>query len=163
MDYIAHHGIKGQKWGVRRYQNPDGTLTDEGRRKYGFGRGRMDIVSKNTASRIKKGARTGAAIGAAYGAAARTVGAVSLAAKLTSLGLVTGVNPVALAGAAAVTALSVGAGGAVLGGTVGAIVGSAETSSGRRYIEKFDKGLDEFEKNDFSKMIDEQSKSRNKR
>lgn len=34
--YLAHHGIKGQKWGVRRYQNPDGTLTDEGRRRYGY-------------------------------------------------------------------------------------------------------------------------------
>ncbi len=32
--YLAHHGIKGQKWGVRRYQNPDGTLTDEGRKRY---------------------------------------------------------------------------------------------------------------------------------
>jgi len=36
MDYLAHHGIKGQKWGVRRYQNPDGTLTSEGRIHYGL-------------------------------------------------------------------------------------------------------------------------------
>lgn len=32
---IYHHGIKGQRWGVRRYQNPDGSLTPEGRRHYG--------------------------------------------------------------------------------------------------------------------------------
>ena len=34
MDYIAHHGVKGQKWGVRRYQNSDGTLTEEGKAHY---------------------------------------------------------------------------------------------------------------------------------
>ena len=34
VDYIAHHGIKGQKWGVRRFQNPDGSLTDAGRQRY---------------------------------------------------------------------------------------------------------------------------------
>lgn len=33
-DYLAHHGIKGQKWGIRRYQNPNGTLTALGRERY---------------------------------------------------------------------------------------------------------------------------------
>lgn len=33
-DELYHHGIKGQKWGVRRYQNPDGTLTPAGKKKY---------------------------------------------------------------------------------------------------------------------------------
>lgn len=32
--YLAHHGIKGMRWGIRRYQNPDGTLTDAGRKRY---------------------------------------------------------------------------------------------------------------------------------
>ena len=32
---LYHHGIKGQKWGIRRYQNPDGTLTALGRKRQG--------------------------------------------------------------------------------------------------------------------------------
>ena len=32
-----HYGVTGQKWGVRRYQNPDGSLTPEGRQHYGLG------------------------------------------------------------------------------------------------------------------------------
>lgn len=35
-DFLMHHGIKGQKWGVRRYQNSDGSLTDEGRERYRY-------------------------------------------------------------------------------------------------------------------------------
>lgn len=34
MTYLVHHGIVGQKWGVRRYQNEDGSLTEEGRKRY---------------------------------------------------------------------------------------------------------------------------------
>lgn len=32
--YLQHHGIEGQQWGVRRFQNEDGTLTPEGRERY---------------------------------------------------------------------------------------------------------------------------------
>lgn len=32
--YLAHHGVKGMKWGVRRYQNPDGSLTAKGKKRY---------------------------------------------------------------------------------------------------------------------------------
>ena len=33
--YLIHYGIKGQKWGIRRYQNPDGSLTTAGKIRYG--------------------------------------------------------------------------------------------------------------------------------
>lgn len=34
QNYIIHSGIKGQKWGIRRYQNEDGTLTEAGKARY---------------------------------------------------------------------------------------------------------------------------------
>lgn len=33
-DYLMHHGVKGMKWGIRKYQNNDGTLTEEGKKRY---------------------------------------------------------------------------------------------------------------------------------
>ena len=40
-DELYHHGIKGQKWGIRRYQNEDGSLTDAGKKRY-IGVGKRD-------------------------------------------------------------------------------------------------------------------------
>ena len=31
IDELYHYGVKGMKWGVRRYQNKDGSLTEEGK------------------------------------------------------------------------------------------------------------------------------------
>ena len=51
-DSLAHYGVKGQKWGVRRYQNPDGTLTAEGRKRYGedFGTGNANSIARRIAT-----------------------------------------------------------------------------------------------------------------
>ena len=49
--YLVHHGIKGQRWGIRRYQNEDGTLTPAGKERY---YGDSEYLKKELDSRIKK-------------------------------------------------------------------------------------------------------------
>ena len=50
LDYVAHHGILGQKWGVRRFQNEDGTLTQQGKKHLGYSKeGRDEYLAKKTA------------------------------------------------------------------------------------------------------------------
>jgi hypothetical protein len=45
--YLAHHGILGQKWGVRRFQNPDGTRTAAGKVRYNGNDGKKQgIIDK---------------------------------------------------------------------------------------------------------------------
>lgn len=46
MAWLMHHGIKGQKWGVRRFQNKDGTWTKEGKERRMY------------ANRVKRAAKT---------------------------------------------------------------------------------------------------------
>ena len=47
--YLAHHGILGQKWGVRRFENEDGSLTEAGKQRYGKGnRLKRSAGSRNT-------------------------------------------------------------------------------------------------------------------
>lgn len=45
--YLAHHGIKNQKWGQRRWQNKDGSLTPAGREHYGVGDPREEGSNDN--------------------------------------------------------------------------------------------------------------------
>lgn len=53
--YLAHHGIKGQKWGVRRFRNKDGTLTKQGKERYDVGRTEAkDETLKEKASNFYK-------------------------------------------------------------------------------------------------------------
>lgn len=47
--YLAHHGVKGQRWGVRRFQNPDGSLTEQGKRRMTTLQGKSDKLDAKKA------------------------------------------------------------------------------------------------------------------
>lgn len=58
---LKHYRTLGQKWGIRRYQNPDGTLTDAGKKRYGYSYGERSKSSesardyKKSLNRMEKG------------------------------------------------------------------------------------------------------------
>ena len=86
-DDLYHHGIRGQKWGVRRYQNPDGTLTNEGKERYGT----VENFEKKEKHKIERGVAlldknrsTGGTIGRAIGRQALiSLGATAAASALS--------------------------------------------------------------------------------
>ena len=84
FDTLAHHGIKGQKWGVRRYQDQNGNMTAEGKERYRTNQGTKEIIgNSDTYSKLvgpnkrqyvnygkSSGAKRGFLIGLGTGAAA---------------------------------------------------------------------------------------------
>lgn len=51
---LEHTGIKGQRWGIRRYQNEDGTLTEAGKARYGRGIRRIQKLEASSAKKQLK-------------------------------------------------------------------------------------------------------------
>lgn len=51
--YLAHHGIKGMHWGIRRYQNPDGSLTPRGQKRYNKNKQYLDKTRAEEDRRIE--------------------------------------------------------------------------------------------------------------
>lgn len=65
--YLTHHGILGMKWGVRRYQNEDGTLTADGKARLASRSAKFVRKSEKHKSTSKKRFVSTAVSGVSYG------------------------------------------------------------------------------------------------
>ena len=106
-EYIAHHGIKGQKWGVRRFQNEDGSLTPEGRKHYGV-EGKKRYFTENVKETAKRSAKASAKAGFKEQSLLSGVGVGTATALMAATGGVAAIPATLLVGGAAFVS-SVGA------------------------------------------------------
>jgi hypothetical protein len=136
---LYHHGIKGQKWGIRRYENDDGTLTEAGKKRYARAQYNASKY-KTTGERLKSIAKTGlagGAVGAAFmgGSAAQAGSIVSRKHDIGS-SLLTGFSMDGVLGATAITAAM----GAIGGMTVSALsqgYQAAKVKRGQNFVAKY--------------------------
>lgn len=63
---LEHHGVKGMKWGRRRYQNADGSLTPMGRQHYGYSNGKIRRLEKQYAKTAKAQGKMSKAMNKVY-------------------------------------------------------------------------------------------------
>ena len=69
-DELYHHGVKGMKWGVRRYQNDDGTRTAAGKKRYTDGGEKKQLSDEERAARNAKIKSTAKKVAVGVGVAA---------------------------------------------------------------------------------------------
>lgn len=76
-DYLEHYGILGMKWGIRRYQNVDGTLTVAGKKRYKGDTHEQIERSERRKAKVVKGFKKAAAVGAVGAAGVLAVSALT--------------------------------------------------------------------------------------
>lgn len=54
---MYHHGVKGQRWGIRRYQNKDGTMTAYGKKRYAKEMAKLEAEKKMLKNKQKTAAQ----------------------------------------------------------------------------------------------------------
>lgn len=145
--YIAHHGIKGMRWGVRRYQNPDGTLTPEGIKRYGVYSG----------SRFTQNVREAGRRSAKASAKASFKGNLKRSAGYTALGTAIGIASVGSCPIGAIPAVGLVAGSAFVADmatntAIGALFGR---HYGRKYARQQDAEIRNKVKNGESFVLEE--------
>lgn len=74
QDVLMHYGVKGQKWGIRRYQNKDGSYTAAGKKRYSIIGMKIDVAkAKKSAKKENVSGRDKSSTGTNYDRAKKRV------------------------------------------------------------------------------------------